>query len=110
MTSNNPRTVSLSIGQSLTKPCSAIWEPPMPCRCACGNRGRRPDNKRLASRSPELSPATMAIVVSADDATSRRCDEFAHQTDMHCRFGCVFFLLQQRLLGLFQRQAGAVNR
>src|SRR6516225_9815542 len=66
------------MGQSLWKPCSAILGPPMPWICASGSSGRIPDSNRLASKSPEDSPATMAIESLSDDATSGRIEEFAH--------------------------------
>src|SRR5437667_12550554 len=115
MISNRPRTVSFSIGQALWKPCSAIWGPPMPYNLAFGSCGRKPDNRRPANKSPDASPATIAMDGTrdspdaatppwlADDATGGAVEERAQQADMCGRFRRAGLLLFQRALGLFQR-------
>src|SRR5450830_10021 len=113
MTSNNPRTVIVSMGQCDSKPCAIICGPPMPWKRASGRCRRRPDSSRPASRSPDISPATTAIsamlVTSADDATAGRIEEGAEGAQVLGRVRRGQFLLQQRHLGFFQGQAGAVQ-
>src|SRR5471032_2562001 len=114
MISNNPRTVNLSSGQSEMNPCCAICAPPMPWKRAPGSCGARADSKRLASRSPDTSPATMATdrppAWSADDATRGRTEEFAHGADMLRRFRRGHFFFEQRRLGFFQGQSRTVDQ
>src|SRR4051812_443883 len=90
----------------------------MPWKRASGRCGRSPDNRRAASMSPEGSPATTAsdsgdrsgCVMSADDATAGDAEEFAHRTNLLGGGRRGLLLGQQRGLGLFQGQAGAVNQ
>src|SRR5450830_71069 len=114
MISNNPRTVNLSSGQSEMNPCCAICAPPMPWKRAPGSCGARPDSKRLASRSPDTSPATMATdrppAWSADDATRGHTEEFAHGADMLRRFRRGHFFFEQGRLGFFQSESRTVDQ
>src|SRR5690606_35975452 len=83
----------------------------MPCIEASGSRGRRPESTRAASKSPEVSPATMAIDISADDATGGLFKKFAGGTHVQGSIRRQLGLVCcQRRLGLLQRQAASVNR
>src|SRR5450830_1197217 len=110
MISNSPRTVNLSSGQSEMNPCCAICSPPMPWKRAPGNCGARPASSRLASRSPDTSPATMATDRSADDATRSHTEEFAHGADMLRRFRRGHFFFEQGCLGFFQSESRTVDQ
>src|SRR5450830_1899747 len=110
MISNSPRTVNLSSGQSEMKPCCAICSPPMPWKRALGSCGARPDSSRLASRSPDTSPATMATDRSADDATRGHTEEFAHGADMLRRFRRGHFFFEQGGIGFFQGQSRTIDQ
>src|SRR5690606_34637815 len=97
--------------------------PPMPWKRTFGSCGRRPAMRRAASMSPDTSPATIAsetpgskpagsappgCETSADDATGGGAEEFAHGADVCRRGALVGFELQQRGLGFFEGQVGAV--
>ena len=82
----------------------------MPCILAFGNCGRSPDSNRLANKSPDVSPATIAIDTLADDATGRTAEKLAHHSQIICRVRRIRFCLQQCDLCLVERQTRLVDQ
>ena len=62
ITSAKPRTASFSCSYKLLKPNANIRGPPMPTNCTSGRRAFKAFIKWAPSKSPDASPAHMAMV------------------------------------------------
>src|SRR5678815_5262121 len=92
-------------------PAASMRGPPMPTTLSAGRCSRKARISWLPSRSPDASPATIAMVRgrpagSADDATRR----LGEKIQQYLQFGAVAYVRRDLLLRVFKSQARLVER
>src|SRR5687767_13626552 len=109
-------TESFSLGHQASSPAASIAWPPMPAICAPGKRSRSARTRPAPSRSPEASPATIAMRGAdkgslSDQRAFAALDEVEHQLDVGRRLRRARQLLaraRERQAGLVERLVGAL--
>src|SRR5687768_4187055 len=102
------------MGHSTSRPAACMRGPPMPSKRTCGRRPLRARIRCAPSTSPDASPATMPIVISAavtivalaDDAAAGSAQKIDERSDG----GTFAHLALERVLRLLQAQPGPVER